>query len=231
MKNYCLAIIPARSGSKGIKDKNIKRLNGKPLIYYSIKEAKKSKFIDKLIVSTDSKKIKTIALQLGAEAPFLRPKNLATDKTGMYPVIRHAVDYLEKKGEKFNIILILQPTSPLRTAIDIDKAVVKLINSKADSVVSLCLAEHSPYWMRIIKKDKVHPFIKSRQYLRRQDLPKVYRMNGAIYVFKRSVLINQKSILGKDTRPLIMTPENSIDIDTVTDLEFAGIALRKRLKN
>lgn len=228
MKNSCLAIIPARGGSKGLKNKNIKNLNGKPLIYYSIKEAQKAKCISKIIVSTDSEKVKRIALKFGAEVPFLRPKNLSADRTPMYPVIKHALEFLEKRGERFNIVIVLQPTSPLRKAADIQKAVAKLNKTKADSVVSVCLAEHSPYWMRVIKKGKVYPFVKSRQYLRRQDLPKVYRLNGAVYVTRAEVLFKQGVILGKNTLPLVMPQDSSVDIDTGLDFKLAELILKNK---
>ena len=226
MINSCLAIIPARGGSKGVKNKNIKRLNGKPLIYYTIRVAKKAKCIDRVIVSTDSEEIKKIALKFGAEVSFLRPRNLSTDKTPMYPVIRHALEFLEKKGERFNIIVVLQPTSPLRRAIDIQQAIAKLIKTGADSIASVCLSEHSPFWMKVIKQGKIYPIIKSRQYSRRQDLPKVYRLNGAIYITKRDVLKKQKRILGANTQAFVMPVENSIDINTGLEFKIAAITLR-----
>ena len=225
-RQSCLAIIPAREGSKGIKNKNIKHLNGKPLIYYSIREAKKSKFIDKCIVSTDSKKIKKVALGFGAEVPFLRPKRISTDKTSMYSVVEHAVEFIKKQNQSFDIIVILQPTSPLRKAEDIDKAIKKLITSKADSVVSVCVAEHSPYWMRIVQGGKVFPLIKSKEFLRRQDLPEVYRINGAIYATKKEVLFNQKRILGKNILAFIMPQDQSADIDTELDFKLTEIILK-----
>jgi len=225
MKKLCLAVIPARSGSKGIKDKNTRKINGKPLIYYSIREAKKSKLIDKVIVSTDSKMIARVALGFGADVPFLRPVNLAKDTTPMFPVIKHAVSYLENKGHKFDLVIVLQPTSPLRTSSDIDKAINILNRSGADSVVSVCPVDYSPYWMKVIRNGRVKTLIKSKQYFRRQDLPPVYRVNGAIFATKSEVLFKQKSILGRDTRPLIMADDRSIDIDTELDLKLAEYLL------
>ena len=124
-----LGVIPARAGSKGVPDKNIKKLNGKPLIYYSIKEALKSKFITDLVVSTDSKEIQNISLEYGAECPFLRPAELATDTALAVPTIQHSVRYMEEmKGLKYDYIIMLQPTSPLRRYNDIDNSMEKLIN-------------------------------------------------------------------------------------------------------
>lgn len=226
MEKSCLAIVPARRGSKGVKDKNIRLLLGKPLIAYTINEARKCKAIGKIIVSTDSRKIRDIAIEFGAEVPFLRPNFLAADITPMYPVIRHAVECIESRDEKFDIVLILQPTSPLRIAADINKAIATLIKTGADSVVGVCLSEHSPYWMRVLKHGRVYPLIKAREYMRRQDLPEVYRINGAIYVTRRNVLLEQGKILGKDTRALVMPIERSIDIDTDIDFKYAELFLK-----
>lgn len=231
MREFCLAIIPARGGSKGIKNKNIKPLLGKPLIAYTISEARKSCVIDKIIVSTDSPAIRDLAVKLGAETPFLRPARLAQDKTPMYPVVKHAVEFLEHKGENFEIIVVLQPTSPLRKAADIDGAITKLLTLRADSVVSLCLTEHSPYWMRVIRKGKVCPLMRARQYSRRQDLPKVYRLTGAIYATRRDVLFKHEAVAGGNTVPFIMPGERSIDIDTELDFKSAEIILGKSQYN
>lgn len=228
MRHRCLAIIPARSGSKGIKNKNIKDLSGKPLIYYTIKEAEKSKLINKVVVSTDSKKIAQIAIKFGVDVPFLRPKSLARDTTSMFPVIKHAVSFLEGVGEKFDIIVILQPTSPLRTSRDIDRAIHKLMKTRADSIVTVCPVEYSPYWMKVIKNGRIRPFIKSKTFFRRQDSPDVYRLNGAIYVTKRNTLVREKSILGRDTRALIMKQDDSLDIDTELDFKLAELILKNK---
>ncbi|MFH2138219.1 MAG: acylneuraminate cytidylyltransferase family protein [Candidatus Omnitrophota bacterium] len=223
-----LGIIPARGNSKRLPGKNIKLLGGKPLIAYSIEAALGSKKISKVIVSTDDTRIRKISEEYGAQVPFLRPKKLAGDSAPMYPVIRHVVDFLEKKGEVFDIIVILQPTSPLRRSIDIDHAVNKLIKTKADSVVSLCLTEHSPYWMKVIRDGKVYSLFKSRESVERQDLPRVYRLNGALYITRRKILFESSKILGRDVRAFKMSTEMSIDIDTKFDFALAEMILKNK---
>lgn len=229
-KQIALGIIPARGGSKGVLNKNIRILAGKPLIAWTIGAALRAKTLHKTIVSTDDMKIADIARKYGAEVPFMRPKELATDSTPTLPVLQHAVKYLEEKeGYRPKIIVILQPTSPLRDESDIDNAVSKLIETNADSVVSVCEAEHSPYWMKKLKKDKVYPFIKTKkEYGKRQNLPKVYRLNGAVYVTRRNVLMNEGRVLGKDTRALVMPLEKSVDIDTVLDFKLAELLIKER---
>ncbi|MFQ5866770.1 MAG: cytidylyltransferase domain-containing protein [bacterium] len=239
MNNTCkekyeiLGIIPARSNSKGIANKNIKKLNNKPLIAYTIKVALKAKKLTRLVVSTNSEEIANIARTYGAEVPFLRPTELAQDDTPMLPVLQHAVKFLENsENYRTDIIVALQPTSPLRKSSHIDEALEKIINSDADSIVSLCEAEHSPYWMRKIENDRVVSFIEgSEKYVRRQDLPKVYRLNGAIYVTRYEVLMKENKTSGNDTRAIIMSPEDSIDIDTELDFKLAELILKQRHNN
>lgn len=225
-----LAIIPARGTSKGVVRKNIRPLFGKPLIVYSIEQTLKSKHLTKIIVSTEDEEIAEIAKGCGIEVPFLRPPELARDDTPTLSVLQHAVRFLEEhQGYRADIIVTLQPTSPLRTASHIDEAIEQLINTNADSVVSLCVAEHSPYWMKKIEGDRVIPFLEGgERYTRRQDLPKVYRLNGAVYVTRYDVLMMQNRVLGNDTRAIIMSQEDSIDIDTEYDLKLAELILQQR---
>lgn len=228
-KQIVLGIVPARKGSKGIPNKNIRILAGKPLIAWTIDAALKAKTLDKTIVSTDDKKIAEISRKYGADVPFIRPKVLARDSTPTLLALQHAVRYLEKKEDYSpDIIVTLQPTSPLRDETDIDKAVNKLIKTKAGSVVSICEVDYNPYWMKKLKKDKVYPFVKTKkEYARRQDLPKVYRVNGAVYVTRRDVLMKDGKVLGKDTRALIMSPEKSVDIDTRLDFKLAELLIKE----
>lgn len=228
-KQIVLGIVPARKGSKGIPNKNIRILADKPLIVWTIDAALKAKTLDKTIVSTDDKKIAEISRKYGAEVPFIRPKVLARDSTPTLLALQHAVRYLEKKEDYSpDIIVTLQPTSPLRDETDIDKAVHRLMDTGADSVVSVCEVEYSPYWMKKLKKDKVYPFVKTKkEYERRQDLPKVYRVNGAVYVTRRNVLMKDGKVLGKDTRALIMPLEKSIDIDTMLDFKLAELLIKE----
>ncbi len=226
----CLAIIPARGGSKGIPHKNIKTLSGKPLIAWAVEAAFKSHVLNRILVSTDDKAIAETAVRLKAEVPFLRPAELARDETPTLPVLQHAVAWLES-NEKYtpSVIVTLQPTSPLHRPEHIQEALDLLERTGADSVVSVCLAEHSPYWMKRLEGDRVYPFLKnSFEESRRQDLPLVYRPNGAIYVTRYDVLMKQNRILGEDTRAIVMDAESSVDIDTPLDFKMAELLLRER---
>jgi CMP-N,N'-diacetyllegionaminic acid synthase len=229
-KSSCLAIIPARGGSRGIPRKNILSLLGKPLIAYTIEAARKACLIGRVLVSTDDPEIAAVATQFGAEVPFLRPPELARDETPTLPVLQHLLSQL-KTMENYEpeIIVLLQPTSPLRRVGDIDKAVTLLQQTSADSVVSLCVAEHSPYWMNRLESDRVLPFLENvPEYARRQDLPPVYRINGAVYATRRRILMEQNRLLGKNTHGIVMDAESSVDIDTPLDLKIAMLILQER---
>jgi CMP-N-acetylneuraminic acid synthetase len=224
-----LAVITARGGSKGIPQKNLRLLAGKPLIAYSIQAALQSKTLNKIIVSTDDKTIADLSKQYGAEVPFLRPKHLATDTATGLSVLQHAVSYLaEKEGYVADIIVCLQPTSPLRSAGDIDQAVTLCMNTGADSVISLCQAEHHPYWMKRVVEGRVYPLMEEEEdkYNRRQELPPVYQLNGAICLTRRKVLLEEEKVLGEHTLAYIMPQERSIDIDTPIDLKLAELILK-----
>ncbi len=234
-----LGIIPARAGSKGIPNKNIVNLAGKPLIAYTIYAAKKSKLITNLLVSTDSKKIAEVAKRYGADVPFLRPKKLAKDKSPMVPVVQHAINFLEKKNKEiFDYIVLLQPTSPLKTTQDIDSAIKMLIKTNADNVYSVTrLTQNTYHPLRIKKIEKnnnVMPFCSQSEVegVQRQSLPVVYRRNGAIFAFSRDLIMNKNSIFGTpqgDTRAFIMPPERSIDIDSEFDLILAEYIISKNI--
>jgi CMP-N,N'-diacetyllegionaminic acid synthase len=227
----CIAIIPARGGSRGLPGKNILPLEGKPLIAHTIEAARASNSIQRILVSTESAEIAQIARQYGAEVPFLRPQELARDETPTLPVMQHVLAQLKAAGDtEPEIVVLLQPTSPLRRARDIDAAVAMLQQTQADSVVSLCAAEHHPAWMKRIECGRVLPFLENApEYTRRQDLPPVYRLNGAVYVTRRRILLEQNCILGRDTRALVMDAESSVDIDTPLDLKIAALIMQERL--
>jgi len=221
-----LAIIPARSGSKGIKNKNIKKIKGYPLIYYSIKYAKKAKFIDKIVVSTDSKKYCKIVNKFGAETPFLRKKNLAGDGVQDYPVVLDALLKSENfYKKKFDIIVLLRPTSPFREKNLIEKSINILLKNKAStSVRSMKISNKHPYRHWIFKKGRksVTGIIKKlyEPYnIPRQKQPEVFYQTGDIETIWRTTLING-SISGKNVYPLI-TKKKIIDIDTIKDLNNA----------
>ncbi|MEK7813015.1 MAG: acylneuraminate cytidylyltransferase family protein [Candidatus Desantisbacteria bacterium] len=228
-----LGLIPARSGSKGITKKCIAPLLDKPLIAYTIEEAKKSRYLQRIIVSTDDMDIASVSRKYGAETPFMRPEELALDDTPTLPVIQHALSTLMSQGYVPDYIVLLQPTSPLRDVSHIDAAIKKMIQTQSDMIVSLCKATQHPFWMRRMDGDKVLPFIETKNtYHRRQDLPELYRLNGAITVTKREVIetsslsINEKKRL--DIRGYVMEENVSVDVDTPIDLFIAQKLLEAR---
>jgi len=224
-----VAVIPARGGSKGICRKNLTEILGKPLLAYTIEAAHKAHSLEKVIVSTDDEEIQAVAQACGAEVPFLRPHHLATDTATTLSVLQHAVTYLAApQGYLADMVVCLQPTSPLRSAEDIDAAVSLCSATGADSVVSLCKAKHHPFWMKKIVDGRVLPLMDENEnhYTRRQDLPPVYQLNGALYVTRRKVLLEENRVLGHYTAPYIMPPERSIDIDTPGDVLFAAVLLQ-----
>jgi len=223
-----LALIPARGGSKGLKDKNIRQLNNKPLLAYTIEAAKESRIFDRIIVSTDSEKIAAVALKYGAEVPFMRPKELATDTASSMDVLIYTIELLQESNDKYDYVALLQPTSPLRTSQDIVGAVNLLIEKNANSVVSVCKVEHSPLWSNTLPedlslKDFIRPEIRN---LRRQDLPIFYRLNGAIYIVKVSYILESKDFFGQESYAYIMPVNRSVDIDTELDLVLAEVLLQ-----
>lgn len=225
---HILALIPARGGSKGIPRKNIVPLLGRPLLSYTIAAAREAACIDRIIVSTDDEGIAAVAAARGAEVPFLRPPELATDTAAGLEVARHALAWLkEHEGYIPDIVVELQPVAPLRLAADIEGAVALLLASGADSVVGLVEADH-PYYLRSLENGVVKPFLPDTpEAFRRQDLPPVYRCNGAIIAVRTPVLC-AGSFYGKDVRGYIMPPERSVDIDTPLDLRLAEALLRER---
>lgn len=232
MKHKVLGIIPARGGSKGLPEKNIRLLNGKPLIAYTIDAALRSTLLDRVVVSTDSPNIAKIAQQFGADAPFLRPPELARDDTLVYPVLVHAMGWLEeRKGYRPDYVMLLQPTSPLRTGEDIDNSIRLAAEKDADGVVSLCETKHHPYWTkRVSEEGRILDFIPmdksvEQAYSRRQDLPPAHVVNGAIYLVKRDVLLERHTFYTARTYAYIMPIESSLDIDTFWDLRMAEVVL------
>lgn len=224
-----LAIIPARGGSKGIPHKNIIDLCGKPLIAYTIEEAKKSKYIDCVLVSTDSMEIKEKAILYGAEVPFLRPDNLSTDKAKSIDVVLHTIDFLKYADRIFDYVILLQPTSPLREVKDIDKALKIAIEGNHDSLVSLCETDENPVLMRTIKDNKLEEIMKfSGENMRRQELPKFYKFNGAIYVNSVHMLNDEKVFINTNTIPYIMSKESSVDVDEKIDLKLVEFLLKEK---
>ena len=223
-----VAIIPARGGSKGIPRKNIRLLAGKPLIAYSIEAALNSKYINRIIISTEDKEIADISRKYGAEV-IERPEELAKDNSQTIDVVKHVLENL-KKNESYtpDIIALLQPTSPLRTKEDIDNGIELFVNNKCGSVISVCEAIHPVYWTFIIEK-YLKPIFNWKYFLnkRRQDLPKTYILNGAVYITSFDNLYKYNSFFNRKIIPYIMQSKNSIDIDEKVDFEFVEFLLRR----
>ena len=221
-----LCLIPARGGSKIILQKNIKLLSGKPLIAWTIDAAKKSKYIDQIVVSTDNIEVAEIAKKYGAKVPFLRPDELATDEALSIEVVLHAL----KQLPGFDWLLLLQPTSPLRTNSDIDGIIKFCKDHKSPSAVSICEVSKHPYWM--YKKDdrfRLQSFISNcPKITRRQDLPKAYSLNGALYLAKTDWLLKKKSFIGKETLGFAMSLDKSVDLDTIEDWNWAEHLIKKK---
>ncbi|MCI9385464.1 MAG: acylneuraminate cytidylyltransferase family protein [Lachnospiraceae bacterium] len=224
-----LAVITARSGSKGIKNKNIRQLNGKPLIAYTIESALQSHYIDEVMVSTDSDVYADIAKKFGAVVPFLRSNRNSEDMSKSVDVLLEVLDEYEKREKYFDNIVMLQPTSPLRTYKNLNEAFDLFYEKNADSVVSVCECEHSPLLSGILPDDwSLFEFIKSENNLRRQELQKFYRLNGAIYISKVTALKEIRSFYGENSYAYIMKQRESIDIDTELDFEYADFLLKRQ---
>ena len=223
-----LAIIPARGGSKGLPGKNIKLLNGKPLIAYTIEAAMAAKKISRIIVSTDSRQIAKVAMDYGAESPFLRPKHLATDTALSIDIYDYTLSEIEKQeAVKIEKFMVLQPTSPLRTAEDIDNA-IELFNTKsADSVISYCQAHHPIKWHRYVTNEGKLKNIFEETLNNRQEERPSYFPNGAIYIIRRD-LIKKRSYISDNSYAYIMDKKKSIDIDTIEDFEYAEFLLKNK---
>lgn len=224
MKN--LAVITARSGSKGLKDKNIKMLKGKPLMAYTIEAALESGLFDCVHVSTDSEHYALIAKEYGADVPFLRDAALATDTAGTWDTVRAVVKKYEELGTSFDTVTLLQPTSPLRDVEDIRQAFRIFEEKDADSVVSVCEVDHSPKICNTLGvNDSMDGFIDTSAVGRRQDLGTYYRINGAIYIQKTEILMNEKNLYGPKSFAYVMSKVHSVDIDDAFDFMVADAAM------
>ncbi len=225
-----LAIIPARGGSKRLPKKNILDLSEKPLIAWTIESALESKYIDRVIVSTDDNDIATISKKYGADVPFMRPNNLATDESTSIDVVLHSIDYFEKVGEKYDYIILLQPTSPFRTAEDIDKSLDYMVFKKAGCVVSVCKVDHPTKWCNSLPADSsLNNFLSENIiHKRSQDFQAEFRINGAIYINKVESILEERSMYSEtDAYAYIMKRINSIDIDSQYDFDFAQCVAKK----
>ncbi len=216
-----LAIIPARGGSKGISYKNMHVIFNRPLISYTIEAALKSNWIDKVVVSSENDKILDYSKSAGADI-IKRPQDLALDNSTTESVIEHCIKHLENQGEHYDILILLQPTSPLRDTNDINKAFEHYYYQQADSLVSVCENIHdSPYKSLELQENGCLKPLMGKHWLSmpRQQLPKTYRQNGAIYITSVSQFMQSKSLFGEQIVPWVMPEEKSVDVDTVEDLD------------
>lgn len=228
MKNSVLGIIPARGGSKGLPGKNIKRLGDKPLIAHTIEEAKKSSYLERIIVTTDDMEIRKVAIDYNAEVPFLRPTELAQDHTPTIDAVIHCLDFLKETEEYVpEYICLLQCTTPFRSVVDIDRCIQRCLTTNYDACISVCEANSNPYWMKTFEKDKLCSFmIEQDMILRRQDLPNIYEINGAVYVIRTEALIENHSLHIENATGYIMPQDRSIDIDTEIDFLVAETIMK-----
>lgn len=221
-----LALIPARGGSKGIPRKNINIIAGKPLIAWTIEAALASTLLDGVVVSTDNAEIAEVALRYGAQVPFLRPAELARDETpGVEPVL-HALQQLPE----YDAVLLLQPTSPLRSSADIDACLALARDRQAVSVVSVSEPDAHPDWMyRMTATQQLEKLLASQSHTRRQDLPTVLTLNGALYFANADWLRRSRTLLAEETLAYVMPADRSVDIDTPLDWKFAELLLNEKI--
>ena len=225
-----LAVIPARGGSKRLPRKNILDLAGKPLIAWTIEAALGSKYIDRVVVSTDDGEIADISKQFGADVPFIRPIELASDEATSIDVVLHSLKELEMQKDHYDFIVLLQPTSPLRTTEHIDKAIEQLIERDDDAVISVCKAEHHPLWCNELGDDKdMSGFLREEIVNKRsQELPDYYRLNGAIYLCDVERLKSKMTFfLNEKISAYIMKQDVSVDIDMRSDLDLAILEMEE----
>ena len=226
---YAFGVIPARGGSKGLPGKNLRILGPLSLIGHAVASAREASLLTRFIVSTDSAEIAEEARRHGAEAPFLRPAEFATDQAGMLGVLQHAVRWLESSaGVRPDLIVTLQPTSPFRTGREIDATIRKVVETGSDSAQTLVEASYHPYFMKTLDGDRtIALFPEGHKYVRRQDAPPVYQPSGAVYVTRYPTLMALGHILGEDNRGVVMDFEASVNIDTEWDFLLAELLLRE----
>lgn len=228
-----LAIIPARGGSKRLPGKNIKNIGGKPMIAHAILAAKKSKYINRIIVSTDDPAIAKVAKKYGAEVPFERPSELANDTAPTLPVLRHAVKYYEKeKRFKADIIVLIQPTNPMVKSQDINGTIETLFKTKTNSCFSVTEISQRPEWMYRMDNKRAKLFLKEKKgrTKRSQELPRLAIINGTVYVMKYDTLMKKNKIRDENTSIYLMPRERSIDIDDLFDFELAKFLFKNQYK-
>lgn len=226
-----LGVVPARGGSRGIPRKNIRPLCGRPLLAWTADVARAAASLDRVVLTTDDPEIAAVGREVGLEVPFLRPAELARDDTpGVAPVV-HALDWLaEHDGYRADAVMLLQPPSPLRRVEHIEEAVALFERSGADCVMSVCQPDYHPYWMKVIRDGVVAPFMtEGARYNARQELPPVYRTNGAIYLARAALVRDRKTFELDRTVPYVMAREDSVNIDDEFDWWIAEHRLRERV--
>lgn len=217
--NTFLAVIPARGGSKGIPKKNLFNIKGKPLISYTIDEALRSRYVDKIVVSTDCQEIADVAQQNGAEVPFLRPGHLAADDSKTIDVLLHAVNQLAKNNERFDYIVLLQPTQPLRKYWHIDHAIEQAIEKKQSDLVSVSVVKDHPLLIRSVdEKGTLQRLLPQNSTVRRQEFIPYYKVNGAIYINKLDGSFHENVSLNDNSYPFFMDKKYDLDIDDMDDI-------------
>ncbi len=227
-----LGIVPARGGSKGIPGKNIKNIADKPLIWWTIQEAKKCGLLDRTIVSTDDEEISNVAVNCGAEVPFTRPAEISGDNATSVDLVLHAVEYFRQKGEEFDLFVLLQPTSPLRTSEDIRCAIDVLFDREAEMVVSVTRSSSHALWTNELPENGcMKDFLPKRVVNKpRQEMPVVFHPNGAIFAGVIDRLENNRQFYGDRTFAYIMPKERSVDIDDMLDFELAEVLLNRSIR-
>jgi len=224
-----LAIIPARSGSKGLQHKNIKLLNNKPLMAYTIEAAVKSGIFDEIIASTDNEHYAEIARLYGAHVPKLRPKQLAEDQTTTAEVVVYTIEQLKEQGKRYDYIMILQPTSPLRDEQDILGSIELLFKKKANAIISMCEIEHPIRWTAELNEEVCLDGFFSSLQGRRQEEKTSYRLNGAIYLANTEYYLKDRDFYKKDCYAYIMAKHHSIDIDDIYDFKYAEVIINNQV--
>jgi len=226
-----LGIIPARGGSKAIPRKNLALLANKPLLAWTVEVALESASLDRLVISTDDPEIADVGKKLGAEIPFLRPTELAADTSTSIDVILHAIRWFaDNENYRPDYVLLLQPTSPLRTATDIRESIKLALAKHADCVVSVCETHQHPLWMKGVNDEGrlVDLYPQSPAPTRRQDLPSVFALNGAIYLALRTFVLSERTFISDRTYAYVMPENRSLDVDTPWDLYLANLILNDR---
>jgi len=227
-----LAIIPARGGSKGLPHKNIKDLYGKPLIAWSIEAAVKSKYIDRVIVSTDDEEIAQVAQKFGAEIPFMRPEELASDDSKTMDVVLHCINYFEETGEKNDIIVLLEPTSPLRETLDVDEAIENLVETQdSESIVGISRVENThPAFLVKLENKFLRPYLFNEfKILRRQEIDELYFYEGSLYISYADSLKNRKNFYHEKALGYIVPKWKSFEVDDITDFKIIEALLKAKL--